>query len=279
MSEPTQQPPAPATPPAWSPDIAVDPREVGDLNIRTAGDLLASHQKLRAAAAPGKADEWYPSGDLVLGGADAQRQAKDAFAKSDIAKRVMEDMQKNPRPQSQINRELGQAYNAWIDAEKRGAENKTAMEKVIQERFGGEDNFKAFAEKVKAKHPEVAEGLNDAFLWKAFAAMSEFSGEMQSPAAGEGGGNSQSGGADNSVAPGDAPTLAISIVGADDKPQELNLKGNYKDFGAVKELMAKYGNMSDHRVKRFLDDVAAKQRTYMLTEEGQAAMRKAGTLA
>ena len=253
--------------PQWSPDIPVNSSDAGDLNIRTTGDLLAAHNKLRDAAKPGSADTWFPAGDLVLGGTSAQEEAKGLFMKSDHAKRVTDYIAKNPQPQREINRAMSHAYGEWTAQAKRDAENKTAMDKVIQERFGGKDNYDALVAKVKEKNPEVAKAMGDAFIWQAFTTLSEFGGAMKGAGSGgEGGTAGATGG--TTVAPADAPTLKGSFQGADGKPVDVDISANYKSREAMRELFQKYGGYRDNRVKVFLDQAQAKQMEWLGTDEG-----------
>ena len=233
-------PDTPPTPQTWSGDIAIPPEVTGDFNITSGTKLVDAFKSAKAQNAAGKVDEWYPSGDAVLGGVEAQKAAKTKFLESDAGKSYLKQASESGLPQKFLNRSLDGAYGQWVTDAKTKAEDAAELEKFATERFGGQEQFKAAV----AKLPEpMREFANDPDFWNFAVAVSE---TIKSSTPTSDGGAAQTT-TDNGTAPDDAPVIDISVKQPDGTSKPVKRAINYTSREDVLKAIDEFQGVPEAR--------------------------------
>ena len=249
--------------PVFSPDAPFDGNQVGDANIKTAGDLATAYKTMRETHAPSDGSHWGPPG--VLGG-DAQQAARQQFYESEVGKQalnIVKEMGANKNQAEKIQSAFYQVFTGQREAESKNAE---AMKPVIEKAFGNQENYTAFQESLK-DNPELAKFAGNPVAYAFAEKMAARSKASGASAVAGGGGGTPAGDTGESDAPADAPTFN-AIVTVDGKRTTKAMKVDYRNRDAIGDFLQAHGNEAGG--KAFYQRLLSLHQRHEQTEKSQA---------
>ena len=223
--------------PTYNPEIAFDGHSVGDAEVKTVGDLATRYKSMRESAQPSDGSSWGPPGIM---GEDAQRAARDQFYQSDLGKEALKSIKAIGATKKQAETIQSSFFAAYQKQAESAAAAQEGMKKVITDRFGGDENFKAWQTANKEKHGKLLDAMGNNPAAFEFASLLANVKQGSAPTTTAGGGS-----AGSQDTPSDAPEFTFQTKQADGTVKTETRKLNYTDRKVVGNFLAEAGNTQE----------------------------------